>query len=472
VVAPRRLVAAALWPFGIGLTSWHYMWRTTPLHRGERPGSPDCDGPPPLPDGVPTSGLQPADRGVGTLFHRRYRVRVHDPKLSAEELIGRIGADLNSVAPTEFARFTKVSGEDGALRVGDELVVRMPGPWDGPVRVVEVTPASFRFATLDGHLEAGQIEFRAATEDGRLTFTIESWARSGDRLSKVLYGRLRMAKEVQLHMWTSFLERIAGESGGRAVGGIRVDTWRVDDDGVDGRGGDTSGERLLGDRRARDVLDRLHRTALNFDLNDRERFTADHGWHVDDHCQPLPPEPPGPPLPGGSWEVARRLVADYEFADPDIVRAVYYPDRPLESREMVLVARFHGLRFRLGVRVGGVRDEVTVVGGRDVRVWGWNYRTLEGHLEMGQIDFEVWKWLDSGDVEFRIRAFSRRAAIANPVVRVGFRVFGRREQLRFARNACARMARLTEAALRDESADDVPRVADVVTAGPAPDGPG
>jgi hypothetical protein len=113
-----------------------------------------------------------------------------------------------------------------------------------------------------------------------------------------------------------------------------------------------------------------------------------------------------------------------------------------------------------------------VVGGRHVRVWGWNYRTLEGHLEMGQIDFEVWKWLDSGDVEFRIRAFSRRAAIANPVVRVGFRVFGRREQLRFARNACARMARLTEAALRDESADDVPRVADVVTAGPAPDGPG
>ena len=47
------------------------------------------------------------------------------------------------------------------MEVGDEYVVRMPGPWDGPVRVVEVTPTSFRLATLDGHLEAGQIEFRA-----------------------------------------------------------------------------------------------------------------------------------------------------------------------------------------------------------------------------------------------------------------------------------------------------------------------
>ena len=25
------------------------------------------------------------------------------------------------------------------------------------------------------------------------------------------------------------------------------------------------------------------------------------GWHVDDYRQPLPPEPPGPPVPGGSF---------------------------------------------------------------------------------------------------------------------------------------------------------------------------
>ncbi|HEX3925196.1 MAG TPA: hypothetical protein VHY31_23150 [Streptosporangiaceae bacterium] len=38
----------------------------------------------------------------------------------------------------------------------------MPGPWDGPVRVVHTGAASFRFATLAGHLEAGEIEFRRA----------------------------------------------------------------------------------------------------------------------------------------------------------------------------------------------------------------------------------------------------------------------------------------------------------------------
>lgn len=40
---------------------------------------------------------------------------------------------------------------------GDEFVVRMPGPWDGPVRVVRRDESSFRLATLDGHLEAGEI---------------------------------------------------------------------------------------------------------------------------------------------------------------------------------------------------------------------------------------------------------------------------------------------------------------------------
>jgi hypothetical protein len=147
-----------------------------------------------------------------------------------EELIHRITVEPNAVAPTDFARFIKVGGEEGAMRVGDEWLVRMPGPWDGPVRVVDKTPMSFRFATLSGHLEAGQIEFRAY-EDSVLAFEIESWARSGDRLSSVLFNKLRMAKEVQLHMWISVLERIVVLTQGRRAGMISVDTRRLDDDG-------------------------------------------------------------------------------------------------------------------------------------------------------------------------------------------------------------------------------------------------
>jgi uncharacterized protein (UPF0548 family) len=191
-------------------------------------------------------------------------------------------------------------------------------------------------------------------------------------------------------------------------------------------------------------LEALRDKRLNFDLVDREAMTREAGWNVDDYLQPLPAERPGPPVPGGTWERARELMLDYEFADPKIVRAIYAPDSPLEGRDMLLEARFLGLRFRFGVRVEAVVDETSEADGRPVRVWGWSYRTLQGHLEMGQMDYELWKWLDSGEVEFRIHVVSRPARIPNPIVRFGFRIFGRRQQVRFARRACERMACLLE----------------------------
>lgn len=188
----------------------------------------------------------------------------------------------------------------------------------------------------------------------------------------------------------------------------------------------------------------LHDRPLNIDLAARDERTEETGWRIDDYCQPLPGETPGPPQPGGSWERARQLMRDYEFADPAIVRAVYRRDSPLEGRDMLLQVRFWGLRFHVGVRVGGVIDETRNVAGRAVRVWGWNYGTLQGHLEMGQMDYEVWKWLDSGSVEFRIHVVSRASRIGNPIIRLGFLIFGRREQVRFAKRACERMACLLE----------------------------
>jgi uncharacterized membrane protein/uncharacterized protein (UPF0548 family) len=226
---------------------------------------------------------------------------------------------------------------------------------------------------------------------------------------------------------------------------------------------------------ARKALDELHDKGLNFDLERRGEFTPENGWHVDDYRQPLPPEPPGRPRPDGSWQAARRLMRGYAFADPSIIRAVYYPDRPLEQRDMLLEGRFLGLRFYFGCRVGGVNDEVRVVDARQAQVWGWNYRTLQGHLEMGQMDYEVWKWLDSGTVEFRIHVVSKPAHIPNPVVRLGFRLFGRPMQRRFARHACRRMAQLTTAALhrgpRQDAGQPAPPWAGRLTVAPATDRP-
>jgi hypothetical protein len=56
-------------------------------------------------------------------------------------------------------------------------------------------------------------------------------------------------------------------------------------------------------------------------------------------------------------------------------------------------------------------------------------------------------------VEFHIHAFSRAAPTSSVLVRIGLRLFARREQLRFYRHACTRMRSLTLAGLR--AADSV-----------------
>jgi hypothetical protein len=219
---PARLGIVLRWPFGIALVSWRYMWRTTPLHRSEEPG-----GRADLPDTAAGEdageGLQPVTAGVGPLLHRSYAVRIVDSEMSPASLIDAVAANLNRASP-EMAVFRKTRGADGRLCRGDEFVVRMPGPWDGPVRVVRRDAASFRLATMAGHLEAGQIEFRAERAADALRFEIESWARAGDRLSDLMYNRVRLAKEIQLNMWSHFCVRAAALAGGRAQGGVTIRT--------------------------------------------------------------------------------------------------------------------------------------------------------------------------------------------------------------------------------------------------------
>ena len=226
----RTLAALARWPVGIALTSWRYMWRTTPMRRREMSAEEAGAGPPPLPPDFDGDEVQRPEDGSGPLFHRRYRVTIADAGLTGAEVMAKIQADPNLVAPTEFARFQRIRGKDGAMRVNDEFIVRMPGPWNGPVRVAEVAEHSFRLVTLRAHLEAGQIEFRVL-EDDDLVVQIQSWARSGDIFSSLLYDRLRMAKEIQLHMWTSTLERIVRLSKGSRRGPLSIETYRFAVDG-------------------------------------------------------------------------------------------------------------------------------------------------------------------------------------------------------------------------------------------------
>jgi uncharacterized protein (UPF0548 family) len=205
------------------------------------------------------------------------------------------------------------------------------------------------------------------------------------------------------------------------------------------------------------ALARLHGLPLNFD----EGSVPHHLWHVDELSQVLPGEPPGEPVRGGAWHVARRLVEDYRIADPAIVRASWEPAAPLEGRDLLLELRLYRvLRVHAGVRVTRTWDDPRRQDGRRGRVFGFEYATLDGHIEMGRMDYEVWKWTDDGAVEFRLHAVSRASGQGRPWTRLGFRLFGRREQLRFYLRCCERIARLTarELGLTDDPPPPAVRV--------------
>lgn len=196
--------------------------------------------------------------------------------------------------------------------------------------------------------------------------------------------------------------------------------------------------------RAERRLAALGGAELNFTLLPPGDYTPEHGWHADAVSQPLPAETPGDPAPRGSWEVAQRLLEQYRMADPALVRATWDADAPLLGRDMLLELRLYRLlSVHAGVRVTRVWHETRVRDGREERVFGFEYATLTGHVEKGRMDYEVCKRLDDGAVDFRLHAHSRPSGDGPPWVRLGFRLFGRREQLRFYARCCDRMARLT-----------------------------
>lgn len=192
-------------------------------------------------------------------------------------------------------------------------------------------------------------------------------------------------------------------------------------------------------------LDAVRTAAYNFDLDQEHEYSEADGWHLDQHDAELPPEPPGPPLPASSpsasWAIACDLVRNYAFPDPTLITGIFSPDEPVEGRPMLLRARFLGFTFWFGVRIGREIDEVRETDHGPVHVYGYDYATLEGHFERGQITFEVRKAEATGAVSFHIDAFSKPDRIQNLLYRIGFKLFGRRLQLRFAHSALDRMQR-------------------------------
>ncbi|MFC5995601.1 DUF1990 family protein [Pseudonocardia hispaniensis] len=184
------------------------------------------------------------------------------------------------------------------------------------------------------------------------------------------------------------------------------------------------------------LADLRHRP-VNYDAR-RAPPQVTAGWHRDRRVVELGREAPGEPEPDGLVATAAALLDCYGFLDPRILRAAYRPGALL-GRDMLLEARFLRLRFLFGVRITACTDEIRDGPSGSERTIGWSYQTLCGHLEQGRLTYEIAKQLRTGRVEFRILAHSRRAPIANPLLRLGFVLFGRGVQLRFYRRALRRL---------------------------------
>ena len=187
--------------------------------------------PPPLPPETDRTDMQGVEDGVGPLMHRRYTTRVREAELDAEQLIAAFAGKPNRASPTALASFVKLRGERGraARRRRVHRAHARPLGRAGARRSRSSPPASASSPST-AISRPGRIRFSA--EDlgpGRLEIRIEAWARGGDRLSNLLFDRLPLNKEVQLHMWISVLEQLSELSGGRRDGPVDITTRRVDE---------------------------------------------------------------------------------------------------------------------------------------------------------------------------------------------------------------------------------------------------
>lgn len=187
-------------------------------------------------------------------------------------------------------------------------------------------------------------------------------------------------------------------------------------------------------------LDELAQLDFNYDVKVYQESKERSGWNIDKYRTQVGQEPPGPPVMDGAFDRIKSAILQYRFSDPRLIRAYYDPETDLSGRNMLLKGSFLGFSFYFGVRITAVFDETRKNSlGQTEQIWGYAYRTLKGHFEVGEIRFEVCKNLQTGVIEFEIDAYSKPDRIPNLFYRLGFKIFGRSLQKYFAHSSIRRM---------------------------------
>lgn len=209
-------------------------WRQRYVHRNHTHVDELTEAPPPLHPTTDGSPVQTRRDGHGPIVMRSFEVTIANSELSAVQLMRRFKTDSNDFVPKHIAGFLEGNREVRSMEVGDEFVVEIPGPWNGPVRVDGVTDTSVLLITLEGHMEAGHIRFEVTDQtDTGYTFRIRSWARAGDELFEQLHLVVGLAHEAQTAMWVHACDRAVAVSGGSRRSDISVQTEQLNGSDID-----------------------------------------------------------------------------------------------------------------------------------------------------------------------------------------------------------------------------------------------
>ena len=197
-----------------------------------------------LADSIPE---QLPSEGVGPLRHKRFWADIKGSRHTPTALVEEFRAHCAEVMPLEF------SAEPGTPRVVEEgvtLTLGVPVRGNVQVRVEEVAPRRVTFSTVEGHMLAGMIQFKASGDKRRdVRFLVEIHARAATALD--LLAMSTVGDSLQKENWEEVVTRVVALSGGTAPLGVQSETKTL---------GDEEARRI--ERRLSDLINRRKRAEV------------------------------------------------------------------------------------------------------------------------------------------------------------------------------------------------------------------
>jgi NADH dehydrogenase len=166
------------------------------------------------------------EEGVGSLEKKRFWADIDNSRLTPEELFAEFCLSFNEVTPDTLDANVE-PGSRPVIEDGATLTMALPLRGTVQVRANEVTGRSATLVTLKGHPLAGAVRFLAEQRGECIRFEVQVFDRAANVGDWVLMNTL--GGFLQAQTWIGLIERMIGQSGGKAPRGVQTDTEILDD---------------------------------------------------------------------------------------------------------------------------------------------------------------------------------------------------------------------------------------------------